>query len=164
MLDLVGTRLDGRVQIPVFVCTMGFPAIPCPLHVFEPRYHLAIWTTGTVHNKIIIQFCSLLNFKILVYFYYAAQSKNFTYSIYDTNESLFAEFSQGMCLWTLIRKEQIWNEIRTFLLENVKHHNIYFDLGTLVIKFFFFDAFTLNKSRILTHWLPNWLMLGSRDR
>lgn len=42
MLDLVGTRLDGRVQIPVFVCTMSYPCIPCPLHVFEPRYRLMI--------------------------------------------------------------------------------------------------------------------------
>jgi len=42
MLDLVGTRVDGRVQIPVFVCTMSFPSIPCPLHVFEPRYRLMI--------------------------------------------------------------------------------------------------------------------------
>lgn len=29
-------------QIPVFVCTMSFPAVPCPLHVFEPRYRLMI--------------------------------------------------------------------------------------------------------------------------
>ena len=26
----------------VFVCTMSFPNIPCPLHVFEPRYRLMI--------------------------------------------------------------------------------------------------------------------------
>jgi len=29
-------------QIPIFVCTMSFPSIPCPLHVFEPRYRLMI--------------------------------------------------------------------------------------------------------------------------
>lgn len=29
-------------QVPVFVCTIGFPNIPCPLHVFEPRYRLMI--------------------------------------------------------------------------------------------------------------------------
>ncbi|NWZ35125.1 LONF1 protein, partial [Brachypodius atriceps] len=29
-------------NIPVFVCTMAFPGIPCPLHVFEPRYRLMI--------------------------------------------------------------------------------------------------------------------------
>nr|XP_006138371.1 LON peptidase N-terminal domain and RING finger protein 1-like [Pelodiscus sinensis] len=27
-------------NIPIFVCTMSFPGIPCPLHVFEPRYRL----------------------------------------------------------------------------------------------------------------------------
>ncbi|XP_053146880.1 LON peptidase N-terminal domain and RING finger protein 1-like isoform X2 [Hemicordylus capensis] len=26
--------------IPIFVCTMSFPGILCPLHVFEPRYRL----------------------------------------------------------------------------------------------------------------------------
>jgi len=35
-------RTDGRTEIPVFVCTMSFPSIPCPLHVFEPRYRLMI--------------------------------------------------------------------------------------------------------------------------
>lgn len=40
--DLGGARKDGRVEIPVFVCTMSFPNIPCPLHVFEPRYRLMI--------------------------------------------------------------------------------------------------------------------------
>jgi len=41
--DLTGRPLqDGRVTIPVFVCTMSFPHIPCPLHVFEPRYRLMI--------------------------------------------------------------------------------------------------------------------------
>nr|XP_033783229.1 LON peptidase N-terminal domain and RING finger protein 3-like isoform X2 [Geotrypetes seraphini] len=27
-------------NIPIFVCTMAFPGILCPLHVFEPRYRL----------------------------------------------------------------------------------------------------------------------------
>uniref|UniRef100_UPI00398E55B5 LON peptidase N-terminal domain and RING finger protein 2 isoform X1 n=2 Tax=Pristiophorus japonicus TaxID=55135 RepID=UPI00398E55B5 len=37
-------------DVPIFVCTMGFPTIPCPLHVFEPRYRLMIrrcMETGT---------------------------------------------------------------------------------------------------------------------
>ncbi|KAI9534422.1 hypothetical protein NQZ68_012655 [Dissostichus eleginoides] len=37
-------------EVPVFVCTMAFPTIPCPLHVFEPRYRLMIrrsMETGT---------------------------------------------------------------------------------------------------------------------
>ncbi|XP_054245246.1 LON peptidase N-terminal domain and RING finger protein 1-like [Indicator indicator] len=29
-------------SIPIFVCTMSFPGIACPLHVFEPRYRLMI--------------------------------------------------------------------------------------------------------------------------
>ncbi|XP_029439119.1 LON peptidase N-terminal domain and RING finger protein 1-like isoform X2 [Rhinatrema bivittatum] len=28
------------VNIPIFVCTMAFPGIMCPLHIFEPRYRL----------------------------------------------------------------------------------------------------------------------------
>lgn len=37
-------------NVPIFVCTMSFPTIPCPLHVFEPRYRLMIrmcMETGT---------------------------------------------------------------------------------------------------------------------
>ncbi|TSQ81044.1 LON peptidase N-terminal domain and RING finger protein 1 [Bagarius yarrelli] len=37
-------------DIPIFVCTVAFPGIPCPLHVFEPRYRLMIrrcMETGT---------------------------------------------------------------------------------------------------------------------
>ena len=29
-------------EVPVFVCTMAFPHMPCPLHVFEPRYRLMV--------------------------------------------------------------------------------------------------------------------------
>jgi len=39
MNELLGS---GDNQIPVFVCTMSFPAVVCPLHVFEPRYRLMI--------------------------------------------------------------------------------------------------------------------------
>jgi len=46
MIDIAGGSAmedgTGRVTIPVFVCTMSFPNIPCPLHVFEPRYRLMI--------------------------------------------------------------------------------------------------------------------------
>jgi len=42
MADLNQTRRDGKVEVPVFVCTTSFPHIPCPLHVFEPRYRLMI--------------------------------------------------------------------------------------------------------------------------
>jgi len=44
MSDIAGGSAmeDGQVTIPVFVCTMSFPNIPCPLHVFEPRYRLMI--------------------------------------------------------------------------------------------------------------------------
>ncbi|KAL2087813.1 hypothetical protein ACEWY4_016641 [Coilia grayii] len=37
-------------EVPIFICTMAFPTIPCPLHVFEPRYRLMIrrsMETGT---------------------------------------------------------------------------------------------------------------------
>jgi len=42
MTELIGASKDGKNTIPVFVCTMSFPNIPCPLHVFEPRYRLMI--------------------------------------------------------------------------------------------------------------------------
>lgn len=37
-------------NVPIFVCTMAYPTVPCPLHVFEPRYRLMIrrcMDTGT---------------------------------------------------------------------------------------------------------------------
>ncbi|PSN42906.1 LON peptidase N-terminal domain and RING finger protein 3 [Blattella germanica] len=27
-------------QVPMFVCTTGFPGVPCPLYVYEPRYRV----------------------------------------------------------------------------------------------------------------------------
>ncbi|XP_066574383.1 LON peptidase N-terminal domain and RING finger protein 1 isoform X2 [Amia ocellicauda] len=33
---------DLTKNVPVFVCTMAYPTVPCPLHVFEPRYRLMI--------------------------------------------------------------------------------------------------------------------------
>nr|XP_015799099.2 LON peptidase N-terminal domain and ring finger 1, like isoform X1 [Nothobranchius furzeri] len=41
---------DLMKNVPVFVCTMAYPTVPCPLHVFEPRYRLMIrrcMDTGT---------------------------------------------------------------------------------------------------------------------
>ena len=26
------------LRLPIFVCTLAFPGVPCPLHVFEPRH------------------------------------------------------------------------------------------------------------------------------
>ncbi|XP_061848555.1 LON peptidase N-terminal domain and RING finger protein 1 [Colius striatus] len=37
-------------NVPMFVCTVAYPTVPCPLHVFEPRYRLMIrrsMETGT---------------------------------------------------------------------------------------------------------------------
>jgi len=42
MNEIIGANPDGVNNIPVFVCTMSFPSVPCPLHVFEPRYRLMI--------------------------------------------------------------------------------------------------------------------------
>ncbi|XP_068445082.1 LON peptidase N-terminal domain and RING finger protein 1 [Clinocottus analis] len=33
---------DLTKNVPIFVCTMAYPTVPCPLHVFEPRYRLMI--------------------------------------------------------------------------------------------------------------------------
>uniref|UniRef100_A0A1A8P669 LON peptidase N-terminal domain and ring finger 3 n=1 Tax=Nothobranchius rachovii TaxID=451742 RepID=A0A1A8P669_9TELE len=29
-------------NVPIFVCTMAFPTVPCPLHIFEPCYRLMV--------------------------------------------------------------------------------------------------------------------------
>lgn len=41
-LNLGTSGSNQEIEIPIFVCTIGFPTIPCPLHVFEPRYRLMI--------------------------------------------------------------------------------------------------------------------------
>lgn len=42
MEELVNAGKDPEHVIPLFVCAMAFPTIPCPLHIFEPRYRLMI--------------------------------------------------------------------------------------------------------------------------
>lgn len=34
--------LASSENIPIFICTMAYPTVRCPLHVFEPRYRLMI--------------------------------------------------------------------------------------------------------------------------
>lgn len=37
-------------DIPIFVCTVAYPGVACPLHIFEPRYRLMMrrcMETGT---------------------------------------------------------------------------------------------------------------------
>ncbi|KAG5843612.1 LON peptidase N-terminal domain and RING finger protein 3-like [Anguilla anguilla] len=37
-------------NVPIFVCTMAFPTVPCPLHIYEPCYRLMVrrcMETGT---------------------------------------------------------------------------------------------------------------------
>lgn len=40
------TQIEMRIgvseteDLPIFVCTMAYPGMPCPLHIFEPRYRL----------------------------------------------------------------------------------------------------------------------------
>ncbi|XP_076446045.1 LON peptidase N-terminal domain and RING finger protein 1-like [Babylonia areolata] len=40
--ELARMGLDRQHDIPIFVCTLGFPTVPCPLHIFEPRYRLMV--------------------------------------------------------------------------------------------------------------------------
>ncbi|KAF8784977.1 LON peptidase N-terminal domain and RING finger protein 3-like [Argiope bruennichi] len=42
MEELYNAGKDPEHVIPLFVCTIAFPTVPCPLHVFEPRYRLMI--------------------------------------------------------------------------------------------------------------------------
>ncbi|PIK49727.1 putative LON peptidase N-terminal domain and RING finger protein 3-like [Apostichopus japonicus] len=42
--DSLSRSVQGSLEeeIPIFVCIQAFPTIPCPLHIFEPRYRLMI--------------------------------------------------------------------------------------------------------------------------
>ena len=42
LLLMIRNVAGDQLEIPVFVCTLACPSIPCPLHVFEPRYRLMI--------------------------------------------------------------------------------------------------------------------------
>jgi len=43
MKQHVGPKFESNTfEVPIFVCTMSFPSVTCPLHVFEPRYRLMI--------------------------------------------------------------------------------------------------------------------------
>ncbi|KFM77543.1 LON peptidase N-terminal domain and RING finger protein 2, partial [Stegodyphus mimosarum] len=42
MEELSNAGKDPKHVIPLFVCTLAYPTVPCPLHVFEPRYRLMI--------------------------------------------------------------------------------------------------------------------------
>lgn len=64
-------------DIPIFVCTVAYPGVPCPLHIFEPRYRLMMrrcMDTGTKkfgmcsyeHGKGYASFFCLLFFVDLV--------------------------------------------------------------------------------------------------
>ncbi|KAK7872287.1 hypothetical protein R5R35_012130 [Gryllus longicercus] len=35
-------ELAAPAHVPVFVCTVAWPGVPCPLYVFEPRYRLLV--------------------------------------------------------------------------------------------------------------------------
>jgi ATP-dependent Lon protease len=35
-------ELDKEPSVPVFICTTAFPYVPCPLHIYEPRYKLMV--------------------------------------------------------------------------------------------------------------------------
>nr|KAG5687268.1 hypothetical protein BaRGS_010255 [Batillaria attramentaria] len=42
MNELAKMGVDNQHEIPIFVCTLSFPTVLCPLHIFEPRYRLMI--------------------------------------------------------------------------------------------------------------------------
>ncbi|XP_043913000.1 LON peptidase N-terminal domain and RING finger protein 3 [Protopterus annectens] len=48
--DEVAELSNLNKNVPIFVCTMAYPTVPCPLHIFEPRYRLMVrrcMETGT---------------------------------------------------------------------------------------------------------------------
>ncbi|XP_067853402.1 LON peptidase N-terminal domain and RING finger protein 3-like [Heptranchias perlo] len=38
-------------SVPIFICTMAYPTVPCPLHIFEPCYRLMIRRCMESGNK-----------------------------------------------------------------------------------------------------------------
>uniref|UniRef100_A0A8C9Z0C6 LON peptidase N-terminal domain and ring finger 1 n=1 Tax=Sander lucioperca TaxID=283035 RepID=A0A8C9Z0C6_SANLU len=53
-------------NVPIFVCTMAYPTVPCPLHVFEPRYRLMIRRcidTACKHKHMFVDFGCMLTIR-----------------------------------------------------------------------------------------------------
>lgn len=42
LAELVRMGAGDQHEIPIFVCTLAFPKMVCPLHIFEPRYRLMV--------------------------------------------------------------------------------------------------------------------------
>jgi len=42
MVELTRMGSGQQSEVPIFVCTLAFPTLPCPLHIFEPRYRLMV--------------------------------------------------------------------------------------------------------------------------
>lgn len=40
--DLAKMGTEESRDVPIFVCTLAYPKIACPLHIFEPRYRLMV--------------------------------------------------------------------------------------------------------------------------
>ncbi|KAJ8283134.1 hypothetical protein COCON_G00056530 [Conger conger] len=55
-------------EVPIFVCTMAFPTIPCPLHVFEPRYRLMIRRSMETGTKRFADFGCMLEVRDVKFF------------------------------------------------------------------------------------------------
>ena len=42
VVEMEEAALGGENNMPIFVCTLAWPTMPCFLHIFEPRYRLMI--------------------------------------------------------------------------------------------------------------------------
>lgn len=42
--------LSLKQSLPIFICTLAFPSLPCVLHIFEPRYRLMMRRAVDVHD------------------------------------------------------------------------------------------------------------------
>lgn len=78
MEELTNAGKDPEHEIPLFVCTVALPTVPCPLHVFEPRYRLMIrqcmesgsrqfGMCGVVHDEI-AEYGTMLEIRDVQYF------------------------------------------------------------------------------------------------
>ena len=50
---------DSCPEIPIFVCTISFPNVRCPLHIFEPRYRLMVRRTMEIGTRQFGMTCKL---------------------------------------------------------------------------------------------------------
>ncbi|OCT65953.1 LON peptidase N-terminal domain and RING finger protein 3 [Xenopus laevis] len=145
-------------NVPIFVCTMAYPTVPCPLHIFEPCYRLMIRRCMEIGTK---QFGMCIGDSVKGFADYGCLLEIRNVEFFADGRSVVD--SIGKRRFKVIRHSQR-DGYNTADIEYIEDHNVqgqeYEDLLTLHNSVYdqAFNWFTALKpalkSRILSHFGP----------